>query len=511
MRIAGHLVPGKNGYFFLTDPHPMSEANKTTSLARKAGIFTISRAVSILAQLVAMMVLSRSLPKEVYAQLQYLLLIYATAQVVGQLGLPDSIFYFFEKYPPEKRRSLARYISRMLMYTALGSAVILFAIGWWGTADAAYTDARPVLWMFMALVVLELPTVPVPNVLIALNKANKAAGFNIFVGLTQFAAMTLPLLTDQPLRWIAVGLLAYGLLRMLVSALLLRQNFAGQPLLPLPEKFLQELLWYAVPLSLAQLFWTLNRQVDKYVVKEFLSAQQYAEYSNGAWELPLIPTIAYSVAAVMMPQMVSYFLKGDVKSLLELWLKSIKKVSVIVLPLVVFFLLSSEEFIVMLFSEKYRSSALPFFIYTFILLQRVASYSNMQKALDVTREVTLGAIYLFAINALLVVPFVLLWGMAGPPLASVIAQTFAWWYALNVIRKRLGVTFFEVFPFGYYGKTLLLAFVAATPLYLLKQHWTLSPAMAFGTMALCFFPLFFLLGRIFNVITAQDVNRLLRR
>ncbi|RME09453.1 MAG: hypothetical protein D6816_04375, partial [Bacteroidetes bacterium] len=78
----------------------MSEEKKKTSLARKAGIFTISRAVSILAQLSAMIILSRSLPKEVYAQLQYLLLIYGTAQVVGQLGLPDSIFYFFEKYPP---------------------------------------------------------------------------------------------------------------------------------------------------------------------------------------------------------------------------------------------------------------------------------------------------------------------------------------------------------------------------------------------------------------------------
>ncbi len=489
----------------------MSEEKKTTSLARKAGIFTISRAVSIAAQLSAMIILSRSLPKEVYAQLQYLLLIYGTAQVVGQLGLPDSIFYFFEKYPPEKRRSLARYISRILMYTALGAALILFAIGWWGTADAAYADARPVLWMFMALVVLELPTVPVPNVLIALDKATRAAAFNIFVGLTQFCAMTLPLLTGDRLYWIAVGLLCYGMLRLLVSAFLLRQNFAGQQLLPLPERFLRELLWYSVPLSLAQLFWTLNRQVDKYVVKEFLSAQHYAEYSNGAWELPIIPTIAYSVAAVMMPQMVSYFLKKDINSLLELWLKSIKKVSVIVLPLVVFFLLASEEFVVMLFSEKYKASALPFFIYTFILLQRVASYSNMQKALDVTREVTLGAIYLFAINALLVVPFVLWLGMAGPPLASVVAQTFAWWYALNVIRKRLGVRFAEVFPFGFYGKTLLLAFVAAVPFYLLKQSWSLSPAVAFGALALGFFPLFFVIGRLFNVISAEDVKRLLRQ
>lgn len=489
----------------------MTQGKKASNLTRKAGIFTISRAVSILAQLSAMIILSRSLPKEVYAQVQYLLLIYGTAQVVGQLGLPDSIFYFFEKYPPQQRRSLARYVSRILTYTAAGSALILFVIGWWGTADAAYADLRPVLWMVVLLVVLELPTVPVPNVLIALDKANKAAVFNILIGLGQFGALTLPLLSNRPLEWMAVCLLLYGLFRLLISIYFLRQNFAGQPILPVPERFLRELLWYSVPLSLAQVFWTLNRQLDKYVVKEFLSAQQYAEYSNGAWELPIIPTIAYSVAAVMMPQMVNYFLKNDIESLLELWLRSIRGVSVVVLPLVVFFLLSSEEFIVMLFSEKYRASAVPFFIYTFILLQRVASYSNMQKALDITREVTVGSIYLFGINAVLVVPFVLWLGTVGPPLASVVAQTFAWWYALNVIRKRLGVNWAKVFPFRHYAKTLLLATAAAVPLYLLKQQWSLGPAAAFAVLAVAYFPLFFLLGRVFNVVSADQIRSIFRR
>ena len=484
-----------------------TSGKKGMSLARKAGIFTISRAVAIVAQLGGLIILSRALPKEVYAQLQYLLLIYSTAQVFGQFGLPDSIFYFFEKYPPEKRKGIALYISKILMWAAFGSVVLLFGIGWYGTAAPAYQPARPLLWMFMALVVLELPTIPVPNILIALNQAGKAAWYNIFIGITQLLALTLPLLLPNPLYWISVGLLSYGGLRLLVSAFLFYYNFKKYKASALPPGFLKELLYYSVPLSLAQLFWTLNRQVDKYAVKEFLPPATYAEYSNGAWELPLIPTIAWSVAAVMMPQMVSYFLKKETRPLLALWLASIKKVSVIVLPLVVFFLLASEEFIVLLFSEKYKNAVIPFFIYTFILLQRVASYSNMQKALNCTRQITYGAVCLFGINAILVVPFVLWLGVAGPPLASVVAQTFSWWYALNVIRKLLGVKFKEVFPFKFYGKTLFIAALSALPFYILKKYWALPAGPAFVALALGFFPSYILLAGRAGIITGDDIRR----
>ncbi len=493
-------------------PSNQAEEKKGMSLARKAGIFTVSRAITIVAQVGAMAILSRVLDKETaYSQLQYLLLLYGTAQIFGQFGLPDSIFYFFEKYPPEKRKSVARYISNILMWSAIGSAVILLGVGWLGTADPGYERARPLLWLFMALVVLELPTIPVPNILIALDKARAAAWFNIFVGVSQFLALTLPLLSPDPLRGIAIGLLVYGLLRMLVSAVVFYKNFSEDRVVALPTGFLRELLYYAVPLSLAQLFWALNKVVDKYVVKEFLPPATFAEYSNGAWELPIIPTIAYSVAAVMMPRMVGHFLKGETTPLLQLWLTSIKKVTVIVLPLVFVFLLTAEEFMVLLYGEDYRRAAIPFFIYTFILLQRVASYSNMQKALNSTREITYSAIYLFLINTALAIPFVLWFGVVGPPLASVVAQTFSWWYALNVIRKLMGVAFKEVFPFGFYGKTLLVCMLAAVPFYLLKEQWDLPVGPAFILLATGFLLTYLFLARATNVIGKADLDRIFKR
>ena len=68
------------------------------SLARKAGVFTLSRAVTIVTQMLAGVVLTHALSEAQVGVVLYLVqLLYGTALTFGQLGLPDSVFFFFRK------------------------------------------------------------------------------------------------------------------------------------------------------------------------------------------------------------------------------------------------------------------------------------------------------------------------------------------------------------------------------------------------------------------------------
>jgi O-antigen/teichoic acid export membrane protein len=480
------------------------------SLTKKAGVVTISRAVTITAQLLATIILTRSLPKEDFSLISFLLLVYATVQTFGQLGLPDSVFYFFEKLPKENRKSITLLIGKLLLYFALTGTAVLFLIGWLGASKEGFHEARMLLWVFMLLLIFELPTILLPNVLIALDKAKNAAWLNVIVGISQFLAITLPVLFNQPVAVIAYGLLAYGFGRMLFSAAIFFRQFKGERSVPLPKGIIRELFSYSVPLSIAQIFWSINRQIDKYVVQWFLPVTVFAEYTVGAWEIPIIPTIAYSVASVMMPQLVNYHLKGEKEKLLSLWFSSIRKVSVIVLPLVMVFIVTADEFIVMLFSEEYINAALPFRIYSLILLQRVASYSSMQKAIGSTKYITYAAIYVFMINGVLCIPLVLWLGVAGPPLASVAANTFTWWYSLSKIQKALKVTFREVFPIAQYLKTLAVAALPALPLFLLKNQLDMAVSLKFTLTVVLYLAGYLLLARLTRVIGQEDWDRMLR-
>lgn len=481
----------------------------STSLARKAGIFTASRAVTSVAQILATVLLTRFLSKADFAVIGYLIVIYGTVSTFGQLGLPDSVFYFFEKYGPAKRKSLALLLVKMLFKLALVGMAVMLAIGWLGAMKEGFGQLRQLIWLFMAALLFELITTPLPNVLIAVGRAKAAAGLNIFIGVAQFLALVLPLFTPWPVEGICIGMLVFTSLRLVVSAILFQKTMGNEPVEPLPDGIVRELLNYAVPMNLAQVFWALNRETDKFVAQIFLPTTLFAVYLVGAREIPVVPTIAYSVGAVMMPYLVSSHLKGERTALLNLWLRGIRKVSIIVLPLVLLLLVAAEEFITLLFSEAYVDAALPFRLYTLILLQRVASYSGMQRALGSTKTITWSAIWLFVVNVALSIPLVVWLGMAGPPLAAFIANMFVWWYSLANIRNLLKAKWSEVFPLGFYLKTLGVAMAAAIPIFLLKNHLTIASGWKFLLLSAAYFVVYSILASIFGVITREDWWRFL--
>jgi O-antigen/teichoic acid export membrane protein len=486
----------------------MPVGNAPHSLARKAGIFTISRAVTILSQLLAAVILTRVLPKEDFAVITFLLLIYSTVQAFGQLGLPDSVFYFFEKLPANFRKSLSLLIARMLLWLGLAGVAVLLVLAWYGSTKEGFGAVSGLVWVFVLLLLLELPTMPLPNMLIALDRAKSAAWLNIYIGVSQFLAMTLPLFTENKLQNITIGLGIYGILRLAVSAIIFLQQYRNVDAVQLPTGMARELLAYSVPHSIAQIFWSLNRQIDKYIVQYFLPVAVYAEYTAGAYEVPFIPTIAYSVAAVMMPQLVSHHLSGRKTALLELWNSSIRKISLIVLPLVMVFIVAAEEFMVLLFSKEYINAAIPFRIYTLILLQRVASYSSIQKALNTNKHITYSSIILLVSNVLLCFPLVKVLGIAGPPVAALIANLLSWWYAMYSIKTTLNVGFWDVFPIRFYLKVLLIAFLAGVPAFLLKYQSDFSEAWKFALVVVIYFPIYLLLGRVTGLLTEEDRHRL---
>lgn len=487
-------------------------APKTMSLAGKAGVFTVSKAITIITQMLVVVVLSYMLSKADNAVISYLVLtLYSSALAFGQLGLPDSIFFFFEKMPATKRKALSLLLFKMLLGLALAAGAVMLCIGWLGASKEGFGELRTLVWVMMALLLLDLPTMPLPNILIALDRTRAAAWFNIFTGLAQFAAMTIPLLLPNPVTAIPFGLLIYGGLKLLVSASIFQNLFKNQAVEPLPEGTMREVLHYSVPLSLAQIFWVLNKMVDKQVVQQMMPAAVFAVYDRGSIELPIIPTIAYTVSAVMMTQLVAHHLRGEREALLGLWYKSVEKVSVIVLPLVMVFLVGAEEFIALLLPKSYADAVIPFRIYTFILLQRVASYSNMQKALGATAPITHAAIFMFLINAVLCVPLVKLFGMAGPPLAMLAANAFSWWYALRNIQQLLKIRFRDVFPFGFYLKALGVAALAAVPVLGLKMAVELPRYFGFFIVVACYLPIYLVLARATGIVEEADWRRLLRK
>jgi len=447
----------------LTSPSsavPVSGSPRHSDLASKASILVVSKAIGAISRIAGIAILARLLPKSEFGLLSFSLLTYLSVTTLAQLGLPSSVFYYLGIVPRDAHRAFVFLVCRILFYIALGGAALLLLIGW--IASTRDYDVLDLMIPLAFLVVLELPTYHIQNVLIALGRAKQSAWVTIVFSLVLLVAMVLPALLGRPIHDVCYALVGYGAFRVVVTSFCFTRSLEKTAAV-LPRNMLRRVLEYSVPLGVADLLWKVNQFVDKYIVMFLLPVVVFAEYSVGAWEIPLVPMIAASVASVMMIPLVSSYLGGNKKELLSLWNQSIRKVSILVLPLMVMFVLISRELVMLLFSRQYEAASIVFSVYTLTLFQRVADYSAVLKAINKTRVVTGWAGLTAVLNLALSVPFVMWLGMVGAAVSTLLATFVAWLFILLVLAQVLDVPMREVFPFGFYSRTLTVAAVSALP------------------------------------------------
>jgi O-antigen/teichoic acid export membrane protein len=480
---------------------PESGPSNDSDLASKAGVLVVSKAIGGITRIAGIAILARLYPKPEFGLLSFALLTYLTVTTLAQLGLPGSIFYYLGIVQKDAHRAFVFLISRILFFIALGGAALLLLIGM--VASARGYDVVALMIPLACLVVLELPTYHIQNVLIAIGKAKQSAWVTIIFSIVLFAAMVLPAVLGRPIQDVCYALVGYGAFRVVVTTICFSKELEKTPAI-LPSNMVRQVLSYSVPLGIADLLWKVNQFIDKYIVMFLLPVVIFAEYSVGAWEIPLVPMVATSVASVMMISFVTSYLDGNKKELLSLWNKSITKVSIIVLPLMVMLVLISRELIILLFSRAYEGAAIVFSIYTLTLFQRVADYSAVLKAINKTRIVTGWAGLTAALNLIMSVPFVLWLGMVGAAVSTLLATFIAWFFILLVMSQVLNVPLRAVFPFGFYCKTLTIAVIAAVPALLAAKAIDASEAFDLLIKVTVYFAVFAGLATLTGLAKRKD-------
>ncbi len=485
----------------------MPPAEPEASLTRKAAILVVSRAMTIMTVMISLIILTRVLSKDDFALLSFLLLVYATTLTLSRLGLPDSVFYYLERISEASHKGFVILTARNMFLVGLPVCTLLIPLHFlapiWGF------QVNHLLFPLAAIILIELPTFVLPNTLIALGKVTHAALLNIVSGVLQFTALVVPASLGQPIEHVVYALLLYSVSKFAIFTGVFLRTFSG-PVGTLASELVKEQFAYSIPLGISQVLWDINRQIDKYIIAAVLPVTIYAEYVVGAWEIPLLPAIAYTVSLAMMPNLVRCVANGDQSALLDLWHRAIKKVSVLVLPLAVMFLVVAEEIIILLFTADYAAAAIPFRIYTMSVLLRVGAYTSVLKALGETTVIYRSAAYLLFINLALGIPLALWLGMSGPPLATLIANIAMWGYALTNISRLLHVDIGRVFPFAFYLKSLSVAFVAAIPALLVQETLVLQHTALLAVVMITYLTSYVGIARITGLVEPGHWQTLLR-
>jgi len=435
------------------------------SLTQNAGLVGISKLVNVFGLLIASMVLTRLLSRSEYGNYEQVWLIYNSFLPMIAYGLSSAIYFFSAR---EDKRSvysaaavgtfiagiiagiflavLAPVISHLFNADSLTSHVRIIAI---------YTVVSSSSMMFEAVFVTEkkVKLLLLGNTIISI----------LFAGLVSLSAFEF-----QSLTAVFISITIVGAVKSiyLFSFLLKSGNLTTQKL----STVLRSQFYYVFPVFISTITGMVSKQIDKYLVTLFYSPDQFAIYAIGSKEIPLIAVITGSASAVLFPVLSDFGFQEMRERFVEVWKNSISKTGLFLLPIMVFLMFATKDFMFFFFGQKYLASAGVFRVFLLLIPLRLAFYS--QALLSVGKQ----KLYMFtALGELIfsgIVSYFLLtrFGLEGAAIGKVAVTFLEVIILVTVLLIFLKTNIKEFFPWIKIVKILFLSVIALVPIIFLQNY-----------------------------------------
>lgn len=420
------------------------------------------------------------------------------------LGVPHSIYYFFSKVKSKRVYMLS--CVGVMMFTGIVVASILNYGDYLGDILNNPDLNNFALLIGVAVIVL-LPYELAEPFLISAKKSNLFSVVNAVAGLAFFVIVLICLYLEVDLGTIftsIVTLYVTQFLLLFVLIVLYSRDHEGEgerKRSPVPFK---QVVKYCVPVSMSVMIGRMGAYFDRFIISINFDPAQFAVYSRGATHLPIVDIFAYSVNNVLFPKYVECHDAGKTDELFRLWRKGITKIALLIYPLLAFFWVYAEDFIIILYTDQYADSVPVFQVYLIALLAKLAIFDTMMRVSGNTRYMPYIAATSLAINLPLSLILLNYFGIVGPAIATIVTIFVTLFLCLEVTRRIYSVTWSHIMPWLDLGKIFMVSFLAVLPLYLLKGYRVNLFEMGFS------FALFVLLAAglvvVFKLATVDEIK-----
>jgi len=487
-----------------------------TSHSEQAGVLVLGKILATLSEAIVPLAIVRLLGKADVGILSGLMLVYSTVALVLTAGFPETLTFYLPTRPPPERKAIARKVAQSLLLLGLLGALVLVAISVlarfapsWASGMASGHDAESGLEslkysaLLAAYPIADLPGRMLPNLLIVEQRAKASAGVGIVKAIGSSVAAILPIALGAPL-WVVISSIGgFGFVFGLVLVYYIRALYPGVPSIESPIS-MKTLLRFGLPLGLTDIVSMLNNQLDRYLIVFFFPVTAVAEYQAGAWQIPIITTIPYTVGAVYAPRFVELFKAGRSLEAIDIWRHSALKSALLVVPITMVFVVASEETMELLFTSNYLRAAPVFRWYCILTLGRIATFGSVIVAAGAPRLIFQSAVVSLLSNALLCAVLVKFVGFNGPAMGTALAFIPSVAYYCLCIAVATKLTFRQIFPLFGFLRVLGLAAVSSLPAWWLKSIVGWPAAVRLPVEAALVLSSFALLGTIVGTIERSD-------
>lgn len=417
----------------------------SNTVGKNAVVLTASKIITTSISLVSVMLLSRFRTLGEYGTYSQILLVINLATALFMLGLPNSTNYFLAlaNTHEERQRFLSVYFTlNTLLCFAMGGALAVSV-----PIVVAYFNNELIRDFTYILVLLPWTKViigSISNILVVYGKTERLTAFNVVNTLTALLAILVTRLMNWSFReYILLYLLGEMCMMLWVYAMV--WNLEKPLKISLDKQLIAKIFKYSIPIGLAGLVGTVNIEIDKLMIGGFFDTEQLAIYTNAAKELPLT-IVASSLTAVLLPQMARMLKAKDTKGAIELWGASICLSYIIICFCAMALVVFAPQIMTILYSEKYLPGVPVFRVYSLVLLLRCTYWGLILNSIGKTKLIFYSSVASLLLNVVLNYAMYLVFGMAGPAIATFICILCISILQLICSSKELDVSFGKIFP-----------------------------------------------------------------
>lgn len=489
-------------------------------LADKTILNVLSKSSEAFLLLISSVVLARHFSKSEFGTFLQIMLIANTTIMLTFFGLPQSIYYFYQKVR-NQRHFVNRNILISIFMGSMASILLYFIRG-----IIANWLNNPLLseygWIISLLVLFRAPTFLREPILIShgsliLNSfATAVLKPIVFIPLIIAAFLSSTLETLLKVMVIFSGVEFCANLGLMYFVFYRLRNFQIGELnsAELVEKVsLKDQLVYAFPIGISSYLSIIGQQIDQYIVSIFFSPRDFAVYSRGAMRLPIVSSVHFTINDIMMPKYVDAYQRGDMEAFINYFHLCIEKVAKIYYPLFSFFFAISPSIIILLYTKEYLEASWVLRIYLCFLIIDITVWGVIPRASGKTSVIMYTTVISLSCNIILSLLLVSIIGPIGAAIATIVSTIVAASYMTFQFCKILGVPFDAIFPWSYLAKMLLTSLAASIPVYFVNYFYPVEGiallfAMVINTL-IYFYCFIFLLMR--QGLIYEDDMELLER
>jgi len=303
-----------------------------------------------------------------------------------------------------------------------------------------------------------LPTIGLDSIYATYKKTYISAAYTVLTKILQLLCVVLPVFLFQAtVEYALGGFLVASFVSATIALYLKNKPFKGYQHRACTYTY-KDIFKFSMPLMAASIWGMFINSSDQFFISRYFGTVTFAEFSNGAMELPFVGMIISACSTVLYPLFSKYSHdKLDAKAkIYPIWLSVFNKTAMLIYPLVIFCWFFADSIMGVLYGAQYENSGIYFRIKLFANIFTLIAFAPV--ILSIGKTGYYAKVHAYGALILILWEFAIVKFIPNPYLVVVISvvchigRIFA---MLWVVASYFQVSIAKLFPIGLICKIII--------------------------------------------------------